>query len=308
MKQLRIYAPATVANLSCGYDSMGLALDSPGDEMIFRTNETGNVEITRIEGASLPYDIDKNVAGAVAVAMLKARDSRLGVEIEIYKNFKPGSGLGSSSASAAGTAFAIDHLLGGVFSKKELLEFAMLGEKVACGSAIADNVSPALFGGIVLIRSYKERDIINLPVPEGLTLSVIHPQIEIKTEEARQLIPDEIPLKTAVTQWSNVGGFVSGLYENDFDLISRSLEDLVAEPNRKALIPHFEAVKSASLSAGALGFGISGSGPSMFALSRDEDIAHKVAKAMEDVYKATSIDYSVFVSKINKEGVRIISE
>lgn len=305
MNQIKVFSPATVANVSCGYDAMGFALETLGDDMIFTKTNNKDVVISKIEGANLPYEANKNVAGVVALLMLKDSKANFGLDIQIFKNFKPGSGLGSSAASASGTAFAVNQLLGNKYSNLELTFFAMQGEVAACGSAIADNVAAALYGGFILVKNYEPLDIVSIPTPTNLIATIIHPQIEIKTEDARKVVPTQIDLKTAITQWSNVGGLISGLHSNDFDLIGRSLVDLVAEPNRKKLIPLFDDVKQSAIAAGALGAGISGSGPSIFALSKNLETAQKVEVAMDAVYKNSGIDYSTYVSHISKTGTRI---
>ncbi len=305
MQELRIFSPATVANVSCGFDAMGFALSNLGDEMVFRQNDSGKVTITKIVGADLTYDVDKNVVGVVAQKMLKEAKSEFGLEIEIYKNFKPGSGLGSSAASAAGTAVATNYFLNEKYENIELVKFAMLGEKAACGSEIADNVAAAIYGGFILVRSYDPLEIIQIPTPSELMVAVLHPQIEVKTEDARNAINTEVAVKTAIAQWANVGGLISGLYTEDFGLISRSLIDYVAEPARKHLIPHFDATKKAAIDAGALGAGISGSGPAIFALCKGAEMAAEVAESMKLVYMETGIDFITYVSEINKQGVII---
>ena len=307
MDQIKIFAPATVANVSCGFDVLGFALDTIGDEMHIRKSDKKGITITKIVGEDLPYDAKKNVVGAAGYALLDALNSDAGFEIDIYKKIKPGSGIGSSAASAAGTVFAINKLLGNPFNNTELVRFAMEGERLACGSAIADNVSAALFGGFTLVRSYAPLDIIKINTPNQLYATVIHPQIEIKTADASRVLKDTVPLKDAIKQWGNVGGLISGLYTEDYGLISRSLHDYVAEPFRSVLIPGFDLVKQKSIEAGALGCGISGSGPSIFALSKGLENAQKVADAMKEVYKNIGIDFYVYVSKINTEGVKIIS-
>ncbi|MHA7842274.1 MAG: homoserine kinase [Winogradskyella sp.] len=306
MDQIKVFSPATVANVSCGYDAMGFALETLGDDMIFTKTKSKDVVICKIEGANLPYETHKNAAGVVAQMMLRDSKANFGLDIQIFKNFKPGSGLGSSAASASGTAFAVNQLLGNTYSNLELTKFAMQGEVVACGSAIADNVAAAIYGGFILVRSYEPLDIVSIPTPTNLVATIIHPQIEIKTEDARKVVPTQIELKTAISQWSNVGGLISGLHSNDFDLIGRSLVDLVAEPNRKKLIPLFDDVKQSAISAGALGAGISGSGPSIFALSKNIETAKKVEKALDAFYKNSGIEYSTYVSHISKTGTRIL--
>jgi len=308
MKELKIFSPATVANVSCGFDALGFALDSLGDEMTFRRSNIPGIRITKIEGAKLSFDINENVVGVVAQAMLKNRFEAIGIDIEIYKKFKPGSGLGSSAASASGTAYAVNELVGRPFSFLELTKFAMLGEEAACGSQIADNVSAALYGGFVLVRSYDPLDIIKLPTPDQLYVTVIHPQIEIRTKDARDVLNDTVSLKDATTQWANVGGLVSGLHSNDYELISNSLRDVIVEPLRKQLIPHFDKVKQAAIRGGALGAGISGSGPTIFALSKGKNTAEKVAQAMNNTYKDTGINFEIHVSKINADGIKILDQ
>ncbi|CAL2087866.1 homoserine kinase [Tenacibaculum sp. 190524A02b] len=307
MNSIKIFAPATVANVSCGFDSMGFAVVTKGDEMTFtKTNKKG-VTITSITGAEgLTLDPTKNAAGVVALAMLTKHPCDFGIAITMHKGFAPGSGLGSSAASSAGAAFGVNQLLGQPFSNTELTKFAMLGEEAACGTPIADNVSAAIFGGFVLIRNYHPLDIIRLPVPEELRLVAIHPQIEVKTKDARDVLPKDVPLKSAITQWANVGGLISGLYTNDYNLISNSLTDVIVEPARKHLIPHFDTVKNEAIKAGALGAGISGAGPTIFALCQGDAVAQKVHNAIENAYSNTGIEYYVFQSKVNTKGIQIL--
>jgi homoserine kinase len=306
MNEIKIFSPATVANLSCGFDVLGLCLEGIGDEMIIRKSERKGLRITKITGADLPYEAEKNVAGVAGLAFLKQLDLEFGIEMELHKKIKAGSGIGSSAASAAGAVVGINELLGNPFLRQDLISFAMEGEFLASKSYHADNVAPAILGGFTLVRSYEPLEVIKMPSPSELYVTIIHPQIEIKTAEARSILPKEIPLKKAVTQWGNLGGFIAGLYTEDYDLIGRSLVDVVAEPYRKNLIPAFDNVRTASLESGALGFGISGSGPSLFALSRGEETAKKVAQAMKTIYQKSGIDFEVYVSKVSNSGVRIL--
>ena len=306
MKYIKIFAPATVANVSCGFDSLGFAVDAIGDEMTFTKTAEKGVQITNITGADLTYNVDENAASAVVKKMLHTANADFGIALTIHKGFSPGSGLGSSAASAAGAAFGANQLLGDMYSNLELTKFAMFGEKVACGSAIADNVAAAIFGGFILVRSYEPLEIIKLPVPNELRVVAIHPQITIKTKDARDVLPTKIPLKDAVTQWANVGGLISGLYTDNYNLISNSLVDIVAEPARKSLIPFFDNIKNSALKAGALGAGISGSGPTVFALCKGDTVAKAVYKSIEESYKNTGIDFEIFVSKVSPEGIKII--
>lgn len=306
MEQLKIFSPATIANISCGFDVLGLALDTVGDEMTIRKVSKKGVRITKIIGQNLPLETHKNVAGVAALALLAETESEVGFEIEIDKRIKPGSGIGSSAASSAGAVWAINELLGKPFGVTDLVRFAMEGERLATGVAHADNVAPALFGGFTLVRSYSPLDIISINTPSELYATVIHPQIEVKTSDAREILKTTVPLKEAIKQWGNVGGLISGLYTEDYDLIGRSLEDYIIEPIRSILIPAFDAVKQNSIKAGALGCGISGSGPSIFALCKGEAKAYEVAEAMKSVYKKVGIDYDIHVSKVNKQGIKVL--
>ncbi|MDG1803640.1 homoserine kinase [Flavicella sp.] len=306
MEEIKLFCTATIANVSCGFDVLGLALDNVGDEMIIRKVAKKGVTITKIVGQDLPLATHKNVAGVAALALLSKVDTEFGFEIEIYKNIKPGSGIGSSAASSAGAVFGINELLGKPFSNHDLIEFAMQGERLASGVAHADNVAPALLGGFTLVKSTEPLEVLTIHTPSELYATVIHPQIEVKTSDAREILRGSVPLKTAIKQWGNVGALISGLYTEDYGLIGRSLQDHIVEPIRSILIPAFDAVKEDSIKAGALGAGISGSGPSIYALSQGKEIAEKVAESMKNVYEKVGIDYDVHISKINTEGIKII--
>ena len=308
MKYLKIFSPATVANVSCGFDTLGFALDTLGDEMTFTKIVEQKVVITQITGADLPYETDKNVAGAVVQKILQDMNADFGLEITIHKGFSPGSGLGSSAASGAGAAFGANQFLEHKLSTLELVKYAMFGEEVACGSAIADNVSAALYGGFVLIRSYDPLEIKPIPVPDLLRVVALHPQIEVKTKDAREVLPDEIPLKDAITQWANVGGLIAGLYDNDYKLIANSLQDIIVEPNRKNLIPNFDETKGAALQSDALGAGISGSGPTIFALCKGNETQELVSRAMKKTYESVGIPFHIYKSDINKVGIKILEK
>ena len=306
MNEIKIFCPATIANLSCGFDVLGLCLETAGDEMVIRKSAKKGIRITKIVGADLPLETDKNVAGVAALAMLEAVETEFGFEIEIYKHIKAGSGIGSSAASSAGAVFGINELLGRPFTRKELVLFAMQGEKLASGNAHADNVAPALLGGFALVRSSNPLDIIRIESPSKLYATVVHPQIELKTSDARSVLKQTVSLKSAIIQWGNVGGLIAGLYTKDYDLIGRSLHDEIVEPLRSVLIPGFALIKKTAYENGALGSGISGSGPSIFALSKGKETAEKIAKAMSAVYDQMNLPYEIHVSKVNPDGVRII--
>ncbi len=305
MKEITILAPATVANVVCGFDCLGFALQSPNDEMTVRIIDEKTVRVIHHDDYNLPLNAAENIAGVTLSAMLAAIDENIGFEVEITKQIKPGSGIGSSSASAVGAAAAANKLLGDRFSRLEVTEFALAGEFVASQSRHADNVAPCLFGGFTLVRSVNPLDIIALDFPP-LFATVIHPHIEIKTSEARKMLPVQIPLKSAVQGWANVGALVAALSKGDYALISRSLEDFIIEPARKNLIPHFDEIKCRSLQAGALGGGISGSGPSVFMFSETIQTAQNVEKAMREIYAPTEIGFDIYVSEINAEGVKTV--
>ena len=306
MNGIKLFCPATIANLSCGFDVLGLCLDNVGDEMVIRKSAQKGIRITKIIGADLPLETENNVSGVAGLALLETVNPDFGFEIEIYKNIKAGSGIGSSAASSAGAVFGINALLGYPYSTKDLVQFAMQGEKLACGNAHADNVAPALMGGFTLVRSYSPLEIIKIESPSELYATVVHPQIELKTSDARSVLKQTVSLKSAIMQWGNVGGLISGLYTQDYDLIGRSLHDEIVEPLRSVLIPGFDLIKQAALENGALGSGISGSGPSIFALSKGKETAEKIAKAMSAVYEAINLPYEIHVSKVNSEGVKIL--
>lgn len=304
MDSVSVQAPATVSNVVCGFDCLGFALSEPFDEITVRkTDETG-ITIIHKDGYGLPTDPHRNVAGVALRAMLDALNADFGFSAEITKNIKPGSGIGSSSASSCGAVVAANRLIGDKFSKLELADFAMEGEKLASGARHADNVAPSIFGGFTLVRSIDPLDIVSIDFPP-LFAAVIHPQIEIKTADARAILPKDVPLASAIKQWSNLGSLVAGLSKGEIPLIARSMEDSIVEPVRKSLIPKFDEVKAASMDAGAIGGGISGSGPSIFMLSDSMETAEKVAGAMQDVFLQTDIEFNIYVSAIASDGVRI---
>ncbi|MDO6597994.1 homoserine kinase [Oceanihabitans sp. 2_MG-2023] len=306
MNEIKIFSPATVANVSCGFDVLGFCLDTVGDEMIIRKTVEKGIKITKIDGFDLPLETKKNVAGVAALAIYEDANPEFGFEIEIYKKIKPGSGIGSSSASASGAVFAINELLAKPYNKTQLSNFAMKGEAVASGSEHADNIAPGIFGGFTLVKSNQPLKILELPTPSNLYATLIHPQIEVKTADARNILPKNVPMQDAITQWSNVGSLVHALHTNDYNLLGESLQDVIVEPFRSKLIPYYADVKEAAIKNGALGSGISGSGPSIFSLSKDIETAKKVEKAIQEVYTKTGIQFYTFTSKINAEGIKII--
>ena len=302
---VQVLAPATVANLVCGFDVLGMALQQPQDVMIVRLVDKPGIFIQKDDVYKLPTEPEKNVAGASLLALMEEWKEPVGFEVIIDKRIKPGSGLGSSAASSAGAVVAANHLLGNPFSNEDLVRFAMNGEKVASGVKHADNIAPCIYGGITLIRSIFPLDIIQLTAPP-MYVTVVHPQIEVRTSDARQILRKEVQLKAAIKQWGNIAGLVAGFMKNDYDLIGRSLEDVIIEPVRSILIPGFDDVKKRSKDAGALGGGISGSGPSIFMLSKEEYVAKGVEEVMIDVYTRLGIEFKTYVTMINYSGAKVV--
>lgn len=307
INEITIFCPATVANVACGFDVLGFCLDAIGDTMIIRKTKVKGLKIIHVEGFNLSCSLYENVAGVSALAIYEHAKPNCGFEIEIYKHIKPGSGIGSSAASAMGSVFGINVLLGHLYNKIELTNFAMKGEALASKSDHADNLAPIIYGGFTLVRNTSPLDILQIPIPKDLYVTIIHPQIEVKTSDARNILPDTISLKDAITQWANLGSFIHALHTSDYKLMQRSLNDVIIEPHRKQYIPYFDKVKSAVLESGALGCAISGSGPSIFALSKGKTAAKKVEKTMQSVYYNTEVSYDTFVSTISSKGIHIIN-
>ncbi len=304
MKEVTVLSPATVANIVCGFDVLGLALNAPCDKLVMRLLSEPVIRITNKDEYNLPTEPERNVFGGALLAMMKELKEEVGFEIDSTKMIMPGSGIGSSAASAAGAVVGANHLLGNPFTKQQLVNFATYGEQVASGSRHADNIAPCIYGGVTLIRSNDPLDIIPLNFPP-LYVTAIHPQIEVKTSDARQILKKQILLKDAVTQWANVAGLVAGFMREDYELIGRSLVDVLVEPVRSMLIPGFDEIKKRSKEAGALGGGISGSGPSVFMLSKDEATAKAVEKVMHEVYQKVGVDFHVYVTTVNSKGVQV---
>ncbi|MEX0883341.1 MAG: homoserine kinase [Cyclobacteriaceae bacterium] len=310
MQKVTAFAPATVANVSCGFDILGFAVDDIGDKVSVSLSKTPGIRMTKIEGdqGKLPYEANKNTCGVAIKAMLDTMDFKDGLEVELYKGLPLGSGMGSSAASAVAALVATNRLLGNIFDKTELLPFAMESERIACGTGHADNVSPALLGGFVLIREYHPLDVIPLNVPRGLYCTLVHPHLVLNTSDSRSVLRRSVSLKDATTQSGNIAGLVAGLFQEDMALISRSLNDVIAEPSRSVLIPGYDEVKQGVKSVGALGCGISGSGPTIFILSPTEEIAWEVSRMAQEVFDKIELPIDLYVSAINTRGAYIIEE
>ncbi|NOT76555.1 MAG: homoserine kinase [Cyclobacteriaceae bacterium] len=309
MNSVRASAPATVANVCCGFDVLGFAVESPADEVVVSLrNETG-IMIKSISGDNgrLPSDPLKNTASVAVQSYLNRMGSSQGVEIELIKKLPLGSGMGSSAASAVAALIAINHLMGNPLSRKELIVHAMEAERIACGSAHADNVAPSLLGGFVLIRSYEPLDVINVSSPEELYCTLIHPHLELKTEDSRKVLKSTVSLSDAVSQSGNIAALMIGLMQQNYALIGRSLFDVIAEPTRSVFIPGFNEIRKKVIDAGALGFGISGSGPTVFALSSNQLSAEQAGKVAAEHFMKMNLPAEIYISKVNQEGAKILS-
>ena len=302
---VKVWAPATVANVAVGYDILGFAIHGPGDEILLKRGTEKGLKIVEITGAQgkLPLEVKKNTAGYAATRLLEqigALDEPL--EMTIRKKMPFGSGLGSSAASAVGGVFAVNELLKTGLAKREILKFAVEGEQIADGAWHADNVAPSLLGGMTLIRDNDTLDVHKLYIPKGLQAVVIYPNVEVLTKDSRSILSNHVRLDQHIKQSGNLGGFIIGMYNSDFDLIQRSLEDIIIEPQRAQLIPGFQEMKEASLLHGALGFSISGAGPSMFALCNNSLVAEKIIESAKKIYTEKKIRIKTFHSDINNEG------
>ncbi|HEY5690600.1 MAG TPA: homoserine kinase, partial [Cyclobacteriaceae bacterium] len=304
MNSIRVFAPATVSNVSCGFDVLGFAMDGPGDEVQLTLTSDQEIKIRSILPASvkLPMSVEKNTAGVAVKSLLSAIGSKQGVDIELAKNLPLGSGMGSSGASAAAALVAINELLGNPLSRNELIPHAMEAERIACGSAHADNVAPSILGGFVLVREYDPLDVISIPIKAKLWCSLVHPHIELKTKDSRKVLKPQILLTDAVKQTGNIAALMIGLMKPDSDLISKSLQDAIAEPWRAKFIPGFDEIKKVAAAHGALGSGISGSGPSIYALSETKVIAQKVGDQIQAIFRKNKINSEVYVSAISDQG------
>jgi homoserine kinase len=303
---VRIFAPATISNVGPGFDLMGFALEQPGDIMVIARNDSGFIRIINNTSSDIPSDPEKNVASVAVNAFLETLGCKTGFDLIFEAKINPGSGIGSSAASCTAAVVGVNELLNRPFTQKELLPFAMKGEFLASGSIHADNVAPALLGGFILIRSYNPIDIIRIDAPVELICTVAHPDIQIKTSESRKLIPKDLPVKKVLEQCGNIAGLLAGLTTSDYPLIGRSLHDVIAEPVRSALIPGYLEIKSRLSETGALGGNISGSGPSVFALSDNPESARKAGALMNEVFTKNGLENKVYISKISRQGTRLI--
>lgn len=301
-KEIALKVPATIANVVCGFDILGMAVNEPFDEVRVRRTEQPGITIHHEDDFGLPCDPEKNVAGVALRAMMNNMPQPPGFEVSIKKHIMPGSGLGSSAASSVGAVAAANRLIDAPFAAEKLLEFAAEGERLASGASHYDNIAPALFGGITFMNPQHKVKVVNIAHPP-LWCTIVHPQIEVKTADSRRIIKKEIPVTTAIHQWSNIAGLITGLFRHDFELIAQSLEDLIFEPARSILIPGFAEIKNRSKEAGALGGGISGSGPSVFMLSKDQQTAQLVENEMKILYNRIGLNYKTYVTTIKNSAL-----
>jgi homoserine kinase len=308
MKSIRAFAPATVANVCCGFDILGFPVDEPADEVIITLKDEPGIVVSKITGdnGKLPLEANKNTASVAVQSYLNELGKSLGLTIELHKGLPLGSGMGSSAASGVAALVAINELMGNPMTRQQLVPHAMEAERVACGAAHADNVAPSLLGGFVLVRNYAPLDLVAIPTPDNLFCTLVHPHLELKTEDSRKVLRQSIPLKDAIAQSGNVAGLVLGLMKSDFDLIGRSLVDKIAEPIRSVFIPGFDEVRSIVKNAGGIGCGISGSGPTLFALSNSRELAEKLGDLMKQQFLRYKLISDVFVSKVNQQGAGIM--
>ena len=307
-KKVKVFAPGTVANMGCGFDVMGMALDGVGDVLEVSFSEGDGLEICNESGVELPSDLEKNVITPAVRAFMAAWGVKKSVHVKVLKKILPGSGIGSSAASSAAAVVGLNELAGRPLTPEQLVVFAMEGEKLISGTAHADNVAPAVLGGIVFMRGYGPLDMVKLPVPDSFCFSVVHPHIMVSTKEARDVLRKEIPMRDAVAQWGNVGGLVAGLLTSDMELIGRSMKDVIAEPYRKGFIPGYDSLKNECFKNGALAVNISGSGPSVFALSDSMEKAQAVGRAMAAHFGSLGVEADLYVSHVPRRGARLVEE
>ena len=307
MKTVRVFAPASIANLGCGFDIMGLALDEVGDVLEMSVSEGDGLTIKNESGVPLPEDIEQNVITPVVRKFLEMTGNRAQVDVVIKRKIYPGSGIGSSSASSAAAAFGMNELFGCPLSEEDVVVCAMEGENLASGGYHADNAAPAVMGGIVLIRGYEPLDLIKLPVPGDFYCAVIHPKLVVSTKEARSILPKKVDMHAAIAQWGNVGGLVAGLYSGNIGLVGRSMRDSIAEPYRKSFIPGFDELREKVLQSGSLAMNIAGSGPSVFALANRFEKAQRAGTIMEKHFADLDIPYECYVVKVSNRGARLIA-
>ncbi|MBO4263796.1 MAG: homoserine kinase [Bacteroidales bacterium] len=307
-KKVRVFAPASIANMGCGFDVMGLALDEVGDILEMTATDGEGISILNETRVPLPSDIEQNVITRVIRKFFAMTGLQAQIDVRVCQKIYPGSGIGSSAASSAAAAYGMNELFGGPLSEEEVVICAMEGENLASGGYHADNAAPAVMGGIILIRGYEPLDLIQLPVPGNFYCAMVHPGIVVSTKEARQILPKEVPLHDAIRQWGNVGGLVAGLYSGNIGLIGRAMQDYIAEPHRKQFIPGFDELRAKLLDAGAMAMNISGSGPSVFALTDRREIAQKASEILLAHFNGRGIEAETYVVKVSNKGAKLLAQ
>jgi homoserine kinase len=303
----RAFAPASAANVAIGFDILGFSVDVLGDTVTVERTQTPGVTITGSTGVvtDIPRDPERNTAGRALLAMQQALTPGFGFAAAIHKGIPLGSGLGGSAASAVAAVVAANALLDKPLTKLELLRFAMQGEAVSSGSLHVDNISPSLFGGLVLTVGIDQPRIKQIPVPNGIRAILVHPHLFLSTKQARGILKKEVQMSDFIWQSANLAGFISGCYTNDLDVIRASFEDVIIEKQRSQLIPGFDAVRAGAMANGALGCTISGAGPSMFAWSLDAD-APRVRDAMVGAFQAAGKDTDAWIVPISSTGAHVL--
>ena len=307
LERVTVFAPATVSNVGSGFDIMGFAIEGVGDLVRMELLKGDSIEIVNESGEDIPCRPDSNVAGPVIESLRRSLKTSSGIKITFLKKIRPGSGIGSSAASASAVAFGYNYLIGGGLSSMELIAHAMEGERLVSGGAHADNVAPCLLGGFTLVRSYRPIDVISITFPGNLWCTVVHPAITVKTSVSRSVIRDIVSISDTIKQTGNAASLVAGLMMKDLKLIGRSVEDVIAEPYRTSFIPGYQEIKEKVITDGALCLNISGSGPSVFAFSESETKAGETGKTICDIFSQNGIDSDMYVSKISEPGTRVLN-
>lgn len=307
MQSITVKAPATVANLGSGFDLMGLAIHQTADEVTVTERSDNQVILQEIigDGGLLPRETAENTCTVAIVSLLKHLDSNKGFDVILKKHIAFNSGLGSSASSAVAGVFAVNALLGNPLSKKDLIPFAVDGEYVASKGFHGDNVAPCMLGGITYIQSLNPLCIEQLAYPENTFIVVLYQYVKVSTAEARAILPKQYDKAVVIQQTARTAALLTGLNTSNHKLIQFGLGDEIATPYRKQLIPHFDALEDEAMKNGAVGFNISGSGPSVFAWCNGEEKANQVKQAWQTFMQAKAQPFEIYCSPINNEGVSI---
>jgi len=317
MMRAEAFAPASVANVAVGFDLLGFSIGVAGDKVRVEKTPSPGVVIEGISGVvtKIPLDPRKNTATAGLVRLQEDLGLKFGFKVFIEKGIPLGSGMGGSAASAVAAIVAANALLEEPLCLEKLASYALLGEAQASGAYHADNVAPCLFGGLTLARvrtspetgRLPEVEVTPLPLPPNLYGVVVHPELTVETKQARGLLKSEISLRQHIEQSANLAGFIAGCFNNDFDLLRRSLKDLIVERQRAHLIPGFYQVQEAALGAGALGCSISGAGPSVFAWAQGKEAAEGICGGMVEAFHKAGVRAEGWAALLGRDGARVIA-